>query len=136
VRRSFASDNNAGVAPEILAAIVAANDGDALGYGEDEWTARAVERFRAHFGAETEVLFSFNGTGANVTALAALLQPWQSVLVPASAHLQTDECAAFERFTGSKMIPIATEDGKLRCADLEPYLQGKGVVHFPQPRVV
>lgn len=134
--RSFASDNNAPIAPEILEAIVAANTGDAGGYGDDAWTARAVDRFRAHFGAETEVLFAFNGTGANVTALASLLQPWQSVLVPASAHLQTDECAAFERFTGSKMIPIAAPDGKLRCEDLEPYLQGAGVVHFPQPRAI
>jgi threonine aldolase len=136
VDRSFASDNNAPIAPEILQAILDANTGDALGYGEDVWTDRAVERFRAHFGARTDVLFAFNGTGANVTALAALMQPWQSVLLPASAHLQTDECAAFERFTGSKMIPIAVRDGKLRCEDLEPYLQSGKSVHFPQPRVV
>jgi threonine aldolase len=136
MERSFASDNNAPVAPEILAAMLEANAGDAVGYGDDEWTARAVERFRAHFGDATEVLFAFNGTGANVTALASLLQPWQSVLVPASAHLQTDECAAFERFTGSKMIPIVTEDGKLRCEDLEPYLHAGHGVHFPQPRLV
>lgn len=136
MRRSFASDNNAPVAPEILQAILAANEGDAAGYGEDEWTARAVARFRACFGEATDVLFTFNGTGANVAALAALVQPWQSVLVPAGAHLQTDECAAFERFAGSKMIPIPSADGKLRCEDLEPYLQGRGVVHFPQPRVL
>jgi threonine aldolase len=136
MERSFLSDNNAGIAPEILQAILEANTGDAGGYGDDEWTARAVQRFRDHFGAQTDVLFAFNGTGANVAALATLLQPWQSVLVPASAHLQTDECAAFERFTGSKMVPIATQDGKLRCADLEPYLLGAGVVHFPQPRAI
>lgn len=136
MNRSFASDNNAPIAPEILQAILAANAGDAVGYGEDAYTARAVERFRAHFGAQTDVLFAFNGTGANVVALAALLQPWQSVLVPASAHLQTDECAAFERFTGSKMIPIATSDGKLRPADLEPYLHAGHGVHFPQPRAL
>jgi threonine aldolase len=136
VERSFASDNNAGVAPEIMAAILAANTGDAVGYGDDAWTARAVARFREHFGHETEVLFAFNGTGANVAALAALLQPWQSVLLPANAHLQTDECAAFERFTGSKMIPIAVTGGKLTCADLAPYLHSGHGVHFPQPRIV
>jgi threonine aldolase len=64
------------------------------------------------------------------------MQPWQSVLVPASAHLQTDECAAFERFTGSKMIPIVTVDGKLRCEDLDPYLHAGHGVHFPQPHVI
>ncbi|HTU83008.1 MAG TPA: beta-eliminating lyase-related protein [Candidatus Acidoferrales bacterium] len=136
MNRSFASDNYAPVAPEILAALGEANHGDAPAYGGDPWTRRAIERFRAEFGAATDVYFTFNGTGANVVALAALLRPWQSALVPASAHLQTDECAAFERFTGSKMIPIPTADGKLRRADLEPYVQGAGVVHFPQPRVV
>jgi threonine aldolase len=136
VERSFASDNNAPVAPEILQAIVAANAGDAVAYGDDELTARAVERFRAHFGAQTEVLFAFNGTGANVTALASLLQPWQSVLVPATAHLQTDECAAFERFTGSKMIPIAGRDAKVTPEDLDPHLHSGRSVHFPQPRIL
>ncbi len=135
VRRSFGSDNNAPVAPEILAAIVAANAGDAVGYGEDAWTARAIDRVREHFGRGAEVYFTFNGTGANVAALASLMRPWEAVLAPASAHLQTDECGAFERFSGSKVIPIATTDGKLRPADVEPYLKGHDV-HFPQPRVL
>lgn len=136
MERSFASDNNAPIAPEILAAIQAANAGDAVGYGDDDWTARAVARFRAHFGARTDVLFAFNGTGANVVALASLLRPWQSLLVPASAHLQTDECAAFERFTGSKMIPIPAADGKLHPEDLEAHLHAGHGVHFPQPRAI
>lgn len=136
MRRSFASDNNAPVAPEILEAIVAANAGDAVGYGGDEWTARALERFREHFGEGIEVHLTFNGTGANVAALASLLRPWESVLCPATAHLQTDECGAFERFSGSKVVPIATGDGKLRAADVEPYLRAGPDVHFPQPRVI
>jgi threonine aldolase len=136
VKRSFLSDNNAPVAPEIVEAILRANVGDAPAYGSDEWTARATERFRAHFGPRTETYFAFNGTGANVVALSALLQPWQAVLCPASAHLHTDECGALERFAGSKVIPIPTEDGKLRPADLEPYLHAEKEVHFVQPRVV
>ena len=136
MRRSFASDNNAPVAPEILQAIVAANAGDAVGYGDDEWTARATARFRETFGDAIEVHFTFNGTGANVAALGSLLRPWESVLCPASAHLQTDECSAFERFSGSKVVPIATSDGKLRPLDVEPYLQAGHGVHFPQPRAI
>ncbi|HVR45121.1 MAG TPA: beta-eliminating lyase-related protein [Candidatus Binatia bacterium] len=135
-RRSFGSDNNAPVAPEILAAIVAANAGDAVGYGEDAWTAHAIDRLREHFGAGTDVYFTFNGTGANVAALASLLRPWEAVLAPASAHLQTDECGALERFSGSKVIPVATSDGKLRAADVEPYLKAGHDVHFPQPRAL
>lgn len=135
-RRSFGSDNNAPVAPEILQAIAEANAGDTVGYGDDEWTARAIGRFKSNFGERTDVYFTFNGTGANVAALAAVVRPWEAVLAPASAHLQTDECGAFERFAGSKVIPIPSADGKLRPADLEPFLRGKGDVHFPQPRAV
>jgi threonine aldolase len=136
MRRSFGSDNNAPVAPEILQAIVEANAGDAVGYGEDAWTAQTIERFKQHFGERTEVYLTFNGTGANVAALSSLLRPWEAVLAPATAHLQTDECGALERFSGSKVIPVATQDGKIRPADLETYLHAGPDVHFPQPRVV
>ena len=136
MKRSFASDNNAPIAPEILAAILDANHGDAVGYGRDEWTQRAIERFREHFGERTDVYFAFNGTGANVVALSCVTKPWEAVLCPLTAHLQTDECGAFERFTGSKVIPIPTSDGKLRIADLEPYLHAGHDEHHPQPRVI
>lgn len=135
-RRSFGSDNNAPVAPEILRAIVDANDGDAVGYGDDVWTTRAIARFKEHFGDRTDVYLTFNGTGANVGALSSLLRPWEAVLAPATAHLQTDECGALERFSGSKVIPIATADGKLRPADVAPYLLAGHGVHFPQPRAI
>ncbi|MBV8117539.1 MAG: threonine aldolase, partial [Candidatus Eremiobacteraeota bacterium] len=134
--RSFASDNNAPVAPEILDAIVGANAGDAVGYGDDPWTARALRRFRDHFGDATDVHLTFNGTGANVAALSSILRPWEAVLCPATAHLQTDECSALERFGGFKVIPVATSDGKLRPADIEPYLHAGHGVHFPQPRAI
>ncbi|MGA8533171.1 MAG: beta-eliminating lyase-related protein [Candidatus Tumulicola sp.] len=136
MQRSFASDNNAPIAPEILEAIVTANAGDAVGYGDDEWTARAKACFRERFGESVEVHFAFNGTGANVAALASLLRPWETVLCPATAHLQTDECGALERFSGSKVVPIATVDGKLRIGDVEPFLHAGHGVHFPQPRVI
>ena len=134
-RRSFGSDNNAPVPPELLQAILDANSGDAVGYGEDAWTARAIARFREQFGNETDVYLTFNGTGANVAALSSLLRPWETVLAPASAHLQTDECGALERFAGSKVIPIPTGDGKIRPSDIEPYLKPVDV-HFPQARAI
>ena len=136
LRRSFASDNNAPIAPEILQAIVEANAGDAPAYGDDEWTARARACFREHFGEDVEVYFAFNGTGANVAALSSLLRPWEAVLAPVTAHLQSDECGALERFAGSKVIAVATRDGKLGPGDLEPYLHTDGVVHFAQPRLL
>ncbi len=136
VRRSFASDNNAPVAPDILKAIVEANAGDAIGYGGDAWTARAIERFKEHFGEQTQAFFALNGTGANVAALSSLLRPWEAVAAPANAHLQTDECGALERFNGSKVIPIPTKNGKLRPSDIEPYLHAGADVHFPQLRAI
>jgi threonine aldolase len=135
-RRSFGSDNNAPIAPEILQAMIEANAGDAVGYGHDAWTTRAIARFKEHFGEHTDVYLTFNGTGANVAALSSLLHPWEAVLAPATAHLQTDECGAFERFSGSKIIPIPVTDGKLRPADLEPYVGTPKDVHFTQPRAV
>jgi threonine aldolase len=135
-KRSFASDNTAPIAPEILDAIARANDGDAVGYGHDAWTSSAIERFREQFGGDTAIYFAFNGTGANVVALSCMVKPWEAVLCPESAHLQTDECGAFERFSGSKVIPVATDDGKLTPENLEPHLRAGHEEHHPQPRVL
>jgi threonine aldolase len=136
MERSFASDNNAPVAPEIMHALADANRGDAPAYGSDAVTARAMARFRATFGSDTEVYFACTGTGANVAALSSVLHPWESVLCPATAHLQTDECGAFERFSGSKVVPIVTADGKLRPEDVGPYLHAEKDVHAAQPRAI
>jgi threonine aldolase len=134
--RTFASDNTAPAAPEVLAAIAQANDGDAISYGDDSYTQRASERLREIFGPDTDTFFAFNGTGANVVALSCLLKPYEAVLCPASAHLQTDECGAFERFTGCKVLPILTHDGKLRVEDLKPYAGAPHDEHHVVPRAI
>lgn len=135
-RRTFASDNNSGAHPAVLAAIAAANEGHVHAYGDDPHTRRAVEVLRGHLGEQAEVFFVFNGTGANVVSLSALLKPYQAVICPDTAHIATDECGAPERFTGSKLIGVPTPDGKLRPSDLPPLLEGMGVEHHVQPRVV
>jgi threonine aldolase len=134
--RTFASDNNAPVAPDILQAIVDANGGDAVSYGHDELTERAVEQLRRVFGESADAYFVFNGTGANVVALSCLVRPYEAVICPASAHLQTDECGAFERFTGCKVLPVAAKDGKLHVDDLIPFTLGSREEHHVQPRVI
>src|SRR4051812_9043314 len=109
-RHSFASDNAAGAHPAVLDAIVTANDGSAAPYGADPWTARAAAGVRDLFGADdAEVLFTYGGTGANVVALQSVLAPHEAIICPATAHLNTDECGAAERFTGAKLIDVATE---------------------------
>ncbi len=133
---SFASDNNAPVALEILRALEAANTGDAVGYGDDAWTARAIERLREEFGDRSDAFFAFNGTGANIMALSTVLRPYEAVICPFSAHLNVDECGALERFAGCKTIALPTADGKLRPADVAPYAVRNRDVHHPLPRVL
>jgi len=70
--QQFVSDNYSGICPEAWAAMAEANQGDALAYGEDEWTARAADALRVQFETSCEVFFAFNGTAANSLALAAL----------------------------------------------------------------
>jgi threonine aldolase len=133
---SFASDNAAGVSPEVLEAMAAANAGPALAYGEDPWTRRAEAALQERFGAPVESLFCWGGTGANVVGLASVLQPWQAVLCTDVAHIVTDECGAPARFTGSTIAPIRHHDGKLGPDDIDPYLHWLSSEHHPQPAVV
>jgi threonine aldolase len=134
--RSFASDNNASVHPEVLEAVRRANDGPAAAYGEDPHTELAVEKFRAEFGADVAVYFVFNGTAANVLSLQALTRPFHAVLCPETSHIYTDECAAPEKFTGCKLLPLAAPDGKLSVETAARAYHGIGDQHHVQPRVI
>src|ERR671912_593059 len=78
-KRSFASDNNAGVHPKVLEAIAAANEGHVVAYGDDPYTDAAVELFREHFGKDVDVYFVFGGTGANVLGLKAVTEPYHAI---------------------------------------------------------
>lgn len=133
--KSFASDNNSGVHPAVMAALAAANDGHAVAYGDDPWTARATARFRSLFG-DVDVLFVWNGTGANVVGLGSMLRPFEAVICAASAHINVDETGAPEGIIGVKLLDVATPDGKLRVDDLAPLLHAIGVPHHSQPKVV
>jgi len=134
--RSFASDNVAGVHPAVMEALAAANSGDALAYGADRWTTRAVELFRERFEAPVEVAFCWGGTGANVVGLQALLRPGEGVICPASAHIAVDECGAPERLIGAKLIDVPSADGKLVPEDVVAQLHALGDEHHVQPAVV
>ena len=134
--RSFASDNNAGVHPEVIRAIADANQGHVVGYGDDPYTASAVRKFQEHFGPDIEVFFVFNGTAANVLSLKALTQSYHAVICTEPAHIYTDECGAPEKFTGCKLIPIAAPDGKLTVESVKSAYHGIGDQHHVQPKVV
>ena len=131
---TFASDNTAGMAPEALQALVAANAGTVPSYGNDPWTARAKQLVREVFETDCEVFFVFNGTAANSLGLAQFCRSHHSVICHALSHVETDECAAPEFFTGgSKVIPVDGPGAKLRPDGLAPvFTRGRGV-HYPKP---
>ena len=134
--RSFASDNNAGIHPEVLKAIAAANQGHEVGYGDDRYTQSAIQKFREHFGPDIEVFFVFNGTAANVLGLKALTDSYHAVICAEAAHIYTDECGAPEKFTGCKLIPLPTPDGRLTVELVGHAYHGIGDQHHVQPRVI
>jgi threonine aldolase len=134
--RSFASDNNAGVHPKIMEAIAAANDGHVIAYGDDPYTARAIKLFRNQLGKDAEVFFVFGGTGANVLGLKAATASHHAIICAETAHINVDECGAPERFTGCKLLPVSTPDGKIKPEQIKPLLHEVGFEHHVQPRVV
>jgi threonine aldolase len=129
--RTFASDNNSGVSPEILKSIETINQGHLPAYGDDPVTFQAVEKFKEHFGKNIEVFFVFNGTAANVLSLKTLTQPYNGVVCAEFAHINHDECGAPERFTGCKLLGIPTEDGKLT-----PDMVSKRIANLTTPHQV
>jgi threonine aldolase len=134
--RSFASDNNAGVHPEVLDAINRANQGHVVAYGDDDYTRSAVKKFEEHFGPDIAVFFTFNGTGANVLSLQSLTRSFQSVLCSDFAHIYVDECGAPEKHTGCKLLPLPHTNGKISLDSVRQQYHGIGDQHHSQPRVI
>lgn len=134
--RSFGSDNNSGVHPQIMEALMKANDNHALAYGDDLWTAQAVKDLKACFGETAEPFFVFNGTGANVTAIRACCQAFHAVIAAKTAHIAVDECGAPGFLSGAAVKEVDTPDGKLTPELIKPMLHGFGFEHHSQPKMV
>jgi threonine aldolase len=136
MRKSFGSDNHSGMHPAVMRAIVEANAGDAVAYGADPWTARAVSELRRLADVDGEVYLVLNGSGANVLGLGLLLARHEAVICAESAHINTDECGAAERILGTKLLTVPAPDGKLTPELIASRLAGRGDEHFAQPGVV
>jgi threonine aldolase len=134
-RKSFGSDNHAGVHPAVLRAIADANAGDAVAYGADAWTGQATARLREIFGADDAFLV-LNGSGANVLGLSLLLRRHEAVVCAESAHINTDECGSAERLVGTKLLLVPTADGKITPEQIAEKLAGRGDDHRSQPGVI
>ena len=134
--RGLASDNHAGVHPDILAAIAAANGGHQISYGQDVYTTALQDVFRSHFGPDATAYCVFNGTGANVVALQAMTQRWEAVICADSSHINVDEGGAPETMAGLKLHTVAAIHGKLTPDLIATQAWGWGDEHRAQPRVV
>ena len=134
--KSFASDNSSGIHTKIFDAIISANSGHVIAYGDDYYTKLAVERFKEHFGEGIDVYFVFNGTAANVLGLKTATESFNSIICADVAHVNVDECGAPEKFTGCKLLTIPTSDGKITVDQIKQKMHGIGVEHHSQPKVV
>jgi threonine aldolase len=134
--RGFASDNNAGVHPDILEAMRKANVGHTIAYGDDPYTHAAVDAFKTFFGGDIEVYFVYNGTAANVLSLTSSTRSFNSIICAQTAHINVDECGAPEKFSGCKLLSIPTRNGKITPEDIKKYLHGFGFEHHAQPKAI
>ena len=134
--RSFASDNNSGICPEVINAISKANIDHAVGYGDDKWSKEAEKKIDEAFGGGTQVLFTFNGTGSNCLALELCTKPWGVIFCAETAHIVVDECGAPGKMTGASIKTIPTGNGKLNAEIIKPYLIGFGEQHHSQPQAI
>jgi len=136
MRAYFNSDNYAPVLPEVMDALAAVSTGHEPAYGYDAVTKRVEGLLRAEFGEHAHAFLVFNGTGANVVGLRALLQPWQGVVCAESAHLNVDEGGAPERLGGFKLLPVPAPDGKLTPELVRQRIVRIGDEHAVQPGVI
>lgn len=135
--KGFASDNYAGVLPEVMEALNKANFEHARSYGADELTGRTIKLFREIFDADVDVYFVFNGTGANVLSISSATQSFNSVLCAETSHIYCDESSAPETFTGCRFFPLrSNNEGKLTIDAIERRLIRKGDMHYAQPNII
>lgn len=136
---NFCSDNVTGVAPEILAAITAANEGAAMSYGNDDYTKRLESKFSELFETKVAVFPVATGSAANSLALSVMTPPFGAIYCHAESHINLDECGAPEFYTnGAKLVSIPGSHGKFSAEILAVALKkaGAGVVHHVQPAAV
>ena len=136
-RVKFASDNVAGACPEVLEALLKANEGDSAPYGNDDYSKSLQKKFSEIFEKEVIVYPIASGTAANALALATMTPVFGNIYCHKLAHINTDECGAPEFYTGgAKLIPLVGVDGKIVPGELEQNISGVGIVHHTQPSSV
>ena len=127
---NFASDNTAPIAPEILAALGAANEGPAPAYGGDELTARLNSRLEEVFERPCHFALVATGSAANGIALSLASPPYGQVLCHEASHITLEEGGAPEFYTGgAKLSGVPGAQGKLTVQGLQAAIDA----HPPLP---
>lgn len=134
--KGFASDNYAGVHPDVMQALQDVNHNHVPAYGQDIYTEQAYRVFKRYFGEVAQTFFVFSGTGANVLALDVITRPFNSIICAETAHINVDECGAIAKVTGASLIHVQTPNGKLTPELVQPYLKRFGDEHHAQPKVI
>ena len=136
-RVKFASDNIAGACPEVLDAILKANDGDSTPYGNDQISTDLQKKFSDLFEKEVIVFPIASGTAANALALSTMTPSFGNIYCHKLSHINTDECGAPEFYTGGgKLVTLNGINGKILAEELDQAIGGKGIVHHTQPSSV
>jgi threonine aldolase len=136
-RIKFASDNVAGACPEVLNAVIEANDGDSTPYGNDQISTELQDKFSEIFEKEVIVFPTASGTAANALALSTMTPSFGNIYCHKLSHINTDECGAPEFYTGGgKLVTLQGIKGKITADELDEAITGKGIVHHTQPSSV
>jgi threonine aldolase len=135
-KRGFASDNNAGVHPDVLMALTRVNHGHEIAYGDDQFTVEVTKKMKKIFGEDSEIFFVFIGTAANVLGLSSITQSYNAIITTDTAHIHVDECGAPEKFSGCKLLTLETPEGKLNVDLIKKHMHGFGFEHHAQPKVI
>ena len=136
-RVKFASDNVTGACPEVLDAIVKANEGDSTPYGNDQISTELQDKFSEIFEKEVIIFPTASGTAANALALSTMTPSFGNIYCHKLSHINTDECGAPEFYTGGgKLVPLQGVKGKITADELDEAIGGKGIVHHTQPSSV
>lgn len=132
----FLSDNSSGVHENVIKKMIEVNQGFTFPYGHDPYTEEAEGKFADIFNKDVSVFFTLNGTSANIIALSTMLSSFEAVVCADTTHINTDECGAFEKFTGAKILTAANKNGKISPDQVQGFLSARGNEHHNQPKVI
>ncbi len=133
--KNFASDNNSGVHPNVMNAIIKCNEGHIAAYGSDSYSLEAIELIKKTFDAKG-AFFTLNGTGTNICILDALTSKFGAVMCTDLSHVFIHEAGAASKTGQFQLLTVPTEDGKLKPELLDKFLQFRDEFHFPHPEVI